>query len=98
MCSILFLTFLFIVGPKFSLEARHHRSHFSLNFGPVFSGGPRTYVVERRPAYVEKHVYVDPYGYPYRERVYVHPARRTYVYQERPACFSGLSFGFGFFR
>jgi hypothetical protein len=94
--AVLLLAGLFVMGPKLSLEARHH-SHVSLNVGSAFSSFPRTHVVERyRPAYVEEHYY-SPYG----ETVTVYPqsrpvVREVYVYPPRPPVFSGLSFGFNF--
>ncbi len=95
LCSVLLLTAFFVVGPKLSLEAKHH-THFSLNFGPLIS--TPGYVVEQQyPTYVEERVYVNPYGYypyPVRERVYVQPAPRTYVYPSRPAVYTGFSLGF----
>jgi|688.fasta_scaffold501130_2 hypothetical protein len=96
--SIFLLAALILTSTTFALGARHHRhSHLSLNFGPVFAIQPRPYIVERGPTYVEKHVYMDSYGYPYNERVYVHPAPHTYVYPARPVIFGGLSFGFNLF-
>ncbi len=102
LCAVLLLTAFFTFGPKFSLEAKHHRhhsrdhSHFSLNIGPMLSYPTApAYVVERQPAYVEEHIYTDYYGNAsYRERIYVQPQPVRYVYQPRPTFFSGFSFGF----
>jgi hypothetical protein len=97
--SVLLLTAVFAASPK-SLEARHHccgGPRFALNVGSVLATPAPRYVVESYPTYVEEHVYVDQYGYPYRERVYVQPAPRAYyVYPPRPTIFTGLSFGFNF--
>ena len=99
--SAFILSALFLFGPTFSLEARHHHhhrhNHFSVGFGPVISVAPRPYIIERSPAYIENRVYVDPYGYAYKERIYVEPAR-TCVYPSQPALFTGFSFGINFFR
>lgn len=96
LCSILFLSTLFIVGPTPSLEARHHHhNRFSVNFGPIFSVQPSPYIVERPPVYVQDRYYYGPYGY--HERVYVQPAQRAYVYPARPVCYTGFSFGLNFF-
>jgi hypothetical protein len=104
-CTVFLMAALFVVGPHFSLEGKHHHrhrhNHFSLNvanFSPAYT---RSYVVEREPAYVEEHIYRSPYGYPYEEnvrRIY-HPSRRV-VYEDtyvapRPI-FTGFSFGVNF--
>lgn len=86
LCSVLFLAALFVVGPKFSLEAKH-RNYFSLNIGPVLPAP--AYVVPTYPAYVQR-TYVDSWGYPYSEAVVVQPSPVVY-YPPRPA----VSFGFG---
>jgi hypothetical protein len=94
LCTVLF-TALFIVGFRPSLEAKHHSS-FSFNVGTFFPSYAPAYVVNPYPpAYVEQRVYVDPYGYPVRESVYVQP--RPYYYPApvaypRPVV-SGFSFG-----
>lgn len=97
LCSAVLAT-LFIVGVSPSLEAKHH-NHFSFNVGTLFpSYAPPAYVVRQYPpAYVEQHVYVDPYGYPMTESVYVYPRpyyRQAYVCP-RPVV-SGFSFGASF--
>lgn len=95
--SVLALATVMIVGPSFSLEAKHHhsrhhhsRNYFSLNVGPVVSSPG--YVVERYPTVVQQYTYVDPWGMPYREAVFVQPAPRVvYPVYPRPA----VSFGVG---
>ena len=95
--SVLALAGLMIVGPKVSLEAKHHRNSFSFSVNPVFApayvGGYNPgYVVERYPSYVQEYTYVDSWGMPYREAVYVQPSPRVYYpAYPRPA----VSFGFG---
>lgn len=96
-CTVLLLAGLFVVGPKFSLEARHHHNNFSLGLGFFPAAYPRTYVVERyppAPAYVER------YQYPCGETVTVYrnppPVQQVYVYPPRPSLFSAFSFGFNF--
>ena len=59
------LAALFIATPNQSLEARHH-NRFSFNIGAFFPG-PAYVVPAPQPAYVEKHVYMDPYGCPMNE-------------------------------
>jgi hypothetical protein len=93
--TVLLLAGLFIIGPRFSLEAKHH-NQFSFNVGPVVTNYPRTYIVERYPpAYVEQHYY-SPYG----ETVTVYHQPRPIIrevrqYPQHPF-FSGFSFGFNF--
>ena len=92
-CTALVLALAFIVGPNLSLEAKH-RNYFSFNFGgPAYAYAPPAVVVPA-PAVVEQRYYVDPYGYPCYDTVYVQP-RPYYVYP-RPAFYSGFSFGVGF--
>lgn len=95
-CTAFVLAVALIAGPKFSLEAKH-RNYFSLNFGPAFAYPPPAVVVQPSyPTIVEQRYYVDPYGYPSYNTVYVQPAPRAYyVYPPRPAFYSGFSFGVG---
>jgi hypothetical protein len=98
--TFLFTAAMFAIGFT-SLEAgHHHRKRVSLELGTVVPARHSTYVVEQYPSYVEEHVYMDPYmyGHPYRQTVHVyHPApARVYHHYQRPAIFSGISFGFSF--
>ena len=96
MCLAVLCGLGFIFGPQTVAEAKYH-NHFSVNFSPIFAMPAPAYVVEPYPQYVERHVYMGPYGYPAYESVYVHPVPRVrYVYPSRPAFYSGFSFGFGF--
>lgn len=94
--AILFAT-LFIVGATPNLEAKHH-NRFSFNVGTFFPSYSPGYVVRSYPPqYVEKRVYVDPYGYPIYESVYAAP--QPYyrpLYACPPPVVSGFSFGASF--
>jgi hypothetical protein len=92
-CTVLFAS-LFIIGHQHALEAKHH-NHFSFNVGTYFPGYAPAYVARPYPpAYMERRVYMDPYGYPMGETVYVAP--RPYCQEVIPypaPVWSGFSFG-----
>lgn len=92
LCTIAFAA-LFIVGHTPSLEAKHH-NRFSFNIGTFFPAGPAYVAAPAYPAYVEKRVYMDPYGYPMYESMYV-PPRPYYqpVYVSPAPVWTGFSFG-----
>lgn len=98
LCATLALAGFFVLGPKLSLEAGHHRNHLSVNVGPMFPVYPRTQVVEYYPStYVEEYHY-----YPNGESVTVYRSprpvvREVHTYPARSSWFGGLSLGF-FFR
>lgn len=92
LCTIAFAA-LFIVGHTPSLEAKHH-NRFSFNIGTFFPGPAYVAapVYPAYPAYVENRVYVDPYGYPMYEQMYVAPRPYRPVYVAPPV-WTGFSFG-----
>ncbi len=62
--TALILSLLFVLGPKFSLEARHHghhhyhHNHYAVQVGPSYPAYSRSYVVDHYPAsYVQEYYY-----------------------------------------
>lgn len=102
---VLMFAALFTVGPKFSLEARHH-SRVSFNLNPIFAAPAAVPVyhrqyIEQYPPVVEERIVVNNGGAPVRERIYAYPApravyREVYAYPAAPRIYPGFSFGINF--
>lgn len=93
LCTVLFGS-LFIVGSQGSLEAKHH-NRFSFNIGTFFPGyAAPAYVPAYPQQYVERRVYMNPYGYPMQESVTVYPQPYYPAYYAAPQpVWTGFSFG-----
>ena len=95
---VMCLGFLFVFTTSFtSLEARHSRTSFSVNFGQGYYAAPApAYVVAPAP-YYRAPVYVPEYAPVVYQPVYAQPVvQPVYVYP-RPA-YTGFSFGWGCYR